>query len=79
MMLTVDEIVELAKEVESEDPIDWAYLSVSEDHAYRMIALSIMEQYKTWKESDNCDTVMLATIVKLIVENFALNMKLLTR
>lgn len=78
-MLTVDEIVELAKEVESEDPIDWAYLNVSEDHAYRMIALSVMEQYKTWKESDNCDTVMLATIVKLIVENFALNMKLLTR
>lgn len=78
-MLTVDEIVELAKEVESEDPIDWAYLSVSEDHAYRMIALSVMEQYKTWKESDHCDTVMLATIVKLIVENFALNMKLLTR
>lgn len=78
-MLTVDEIVELAKEVESEDPIDWAYLNVSEDHAYRMIALSVMEQYKTWKESDHCDTVMLATIVKLIVENFVLNMKLLTR
>jgi hypothetical protein len=78
-MLTIDELIELAREVETEDPIDWAYLNVSEEDAYKLIAFSVMEQYESWKKTEHCDTVMLATIVKLIVENFVLNTKLLAR
>lgn len=66
----VDQIVELAKEVETEDPIDWGLLSVSEDDAYRLIAMSACEMF------ENADKLtLIATITKLIVENFKLNLQ----
>ena len=64
-------LVELAKEVESEDPIDWGMLAVDEDTAYRLIASQVIEIYNT-----NDQLTMLASITKLIVENFVLNLKL---
>jgi len=70
-MISVDMLVELAKEVESEDPIDWGMLAVDEDTAYRLIASQVIEIYNT-----NDQLTMLASITKLIVENFVLNLKL---
>jgi len=70
-MISVDMLVELAKEVESEDPIDWGMLAVDEDAAYRLIASQVIELYNT-----NDQITMLASITKLIVENFVLNLKL---
>lgn len=78
-MLTLNEIVALAKEVESEDPIDWSYLNIDEDTAYKLIGLNVFEMYKDWKESGQSEDIMLVTITKLIVENFALNTRLLQR
>jgi hypothetical protein len=77
-MITIDTLVALAKQVESEDPIDWGMLSINEDDAYRLIATSVLEQFS---EPWNIDqqTGMLATITKLIVENMTLNLKLLQR
>lgn len=71
MMISVDQLVELAKEVESEDPIDWGMLAVDEDSAYRLIASQVIELYNS-----NDQITMLASITKLIVENFVLNLKL---
>lgn len=64
-------IVELAKEIESEDPIDWSNLNVDKDLAYNIIASQVIE---LMKQSD--DMIKTTTIVKLIVENFVLNLKL---
>jgi len=70
-MISVDQLVELAKEVENEDPIDWGMLAIDEDTAYRLIASQVIEIYNT-----NDQVTMLASITKLIVENFVLNLKL---
>ena len=70
-MINVDQLVELAKEVESEDPIDWGMLAIDEEAAYRLIASHVIELYNT-----NDQLTMLASITKLIVEKFVLNLKL---
>jgi hypothetical protein len=77
-MITVDTLVSLAKEVETEDPIDWGMLSIDEDNAYRLIATSVLEKFN---EPWNIDqqTGLLATVTKLIVENMVLNLKLLEK
>ena len=74
--MTVDELVELTKEVESEDPIDWGMLNIDEEGAIRLVALSVFEMYDEWKNSDSTEDIMLTTITKLVLENFALNLRL---
>lgn len=72
MKLTLEELVELAQQVEMEDSIDWGMLNIGEDEAYRTIASSVLEQFH-----DQSNHVLLACMTKLIVENFVLNLKLL--
>lgn len=74
--VTLDQIVELAKDVESEDPIDWGMLNISEDEAYKLIAMNVCEMYAQSKKDDNFELVMVSTLTKLVVENFVLNLKL---
>lgn len=86
MAITRDELVNLvstlAKEIESEDPIDWGMLLVSEDRAYDMMASQVIENFieKDLKTSAEAYTereiTMMASIVKLVVENFVLNLHL---
>lgn len=71
-MTNLERIVELAKEVEIEDPIDWGMLAIDEDNAYRLIATHVIEIY-----NDSDKLTMLASITKLVVENFVLNIKLI--
>lgn len=66
----VDIIVELAKEAEVGDPFDWGSAAISEDDAYRLIALTVANL------EDN-PLVLKASITKLIVENMVLNVRLL--
>ena len=68
-------IIELAKEVENGDPIDWGMLAVNEDDAYKLIATSMLEYFICITGEDR-ELAMMATIVKLAVENFVLNLKL---
>lgn len=77
-MTLVDQIVELAKEIEHEDPIDWGMLNIDEDEAFRLIAPSVLENYLLI-DKDNRDIIMLSTVLKLTVENFALNVKLMQK
>lgn len=77
--MNLEELVALAKEVEAEDPIDWSMLNVDEDEAYRLMGLSVMQMYDDWKATGTPEVVMMATVLKLIVENFVLNLKLLER
>lgn len=72
----VAHIVSLAKEVETEDPIDWGMLNISEENAYNLVALNVVESMNDKYEDNDYRDVLLATIVKLVVENFTLNLKL---
>ncbi len=76
--MNVETLVRLAKEVEVEDPIDWGMLNINEDDAYKLVASSILEQFNEPWDINN-QTAMLATITKLVVENFVLNLKLLEK
>lgn len=66
----VEDLISIAMEAEIADPIDWTELNISEEQAYRMFAASVLEM-------DNHPLADKAIIVKLLVENFVLNLKLL--
>lgn len=70
----IDSIVMLAQEVELGDPIDWSVLSIDEESAYKLMAMSVIEQFDRYNLDER--NIMIATIVKLVVENFTLNLKL---
>lgn len=70
----IDKIVMLAQEVEVGDPIDWGVLNIDEESAYRLLAMSVVEKFDVQDQDER--SIMIATIVKLVVENFTLNLKL---
>ncbi len=63
-------LAELAKETDSIDNIDWSELNISENEAFNLMAMHVSEM-------ENDDLTNKAIIVKLLVENFVLNLKLL--
>ena len=71
----VDFIVDLARACETEDPIDWDLLHITEDQAYQMMASQLLEQFSSI-DKDQIIPVVLATATKLLVENFVLNLRL---
>lgn len=68
----IENLVELAKEVEIGDPFDWADVAIDEDEAYRMMAMNILSM--DWSKE-----IAAATIVKLCVENMVLNVRLMQK
>lgn len=68
----IENLVELAKEVEIGDPFDWADVAIDEEKAYRLMAINILSM-------DMSKKVAAATIVKLCVENMVLNMRLMQK
>ena len=71
----LDTIVELAKEVDGGDPIDFADIPVDEDAMFRLAAANVIEIYERTADEDR-EVISLATMTKLVVENMALNMRL---
>jgi hypothetical protein len=63
-------LAELAQEAEVTDPIDWGMLNIDEKDAYRLIALHV-------SELPDDILILKATLTKLMVENFVLNLKLM--
>lgn len=63
-------LVELAKEGSIMDPIDWGELNITEEQAYIMMATHVLDMERNHLTDG-------AIIVKLLVENFVLNLKLL--
>ena len=66
----VRNLVILAKEGAEFDPIDWDELNITEEQAYIMMAAHVLEMERN-PLTDG------AIIVKLLVENFVLNLKLM--
>ena len=75
MRPTLKQLVELAKESTITDPIDWSNLNLSEDTVYEMIGLSVIEMLDKIEGKD-AEIIMSASILKLTVENFVLNLRL---
>ena len=73
-MITLEQLIELAQEAETVDPIDWSKLNIDEDAAYQIVASQIIEQFGEFTEEQHL--TLLACLVKLTVENFTLNLKL---
>ena len=67
---SIRNLVILAKEGETMDPIDWGDLNITEDQAYVMMAAHVLEMERNHLTDG-------AIIVKLLVENFVLNLKLM--
>jgi len=62
-------LVTLAMESEIADPIDWSDLNITEEQAYIMMATHVLDMERNHLTDG-------AIIVKLLVENFVLNLKL---
>jgi len=80
-MMSLDELLVLVSEVETEDPIDWAYLNIDEDTTTRLIAMSILEMHRALEQEDSktIEAITCATITKLVLENMVLNARLLQK
>lgn len=72
---TVKQLAELAMEAEISDPIDWGLLNVGEREAFEMMASQVLEQMFNVPENERA-VVAMATMTKLLVENFVLNLQL---
>ena len=68
-------IAEMAREVNQSDPIDFAYLNIDQNQIFDLMASYIVEKYSQYKHTEEGQTIFLATITKLVVENFVLNYK----
>lgn len=75
-MTLVDQLAKLAMSVEIDDPIDWGMLQLSEESVYRLMSSNVLEMYLS-EDKDSREMIMLATTVKLVVENYVLNLKLM--
>ena len=78
MTPTVKQLAQLARDGAELDPIDWSGFSVNETTAYEMMASNVLEQFANIPEQER-NTVAMATITKLLVENFVLNVKLMRK
>ena len=76
MTLTVELLAAAAMRVEEADPIDFAELSIREEDAFVMMSRHVIEMLKqTPPEQHNI--IMAASVVKLLVENFVLQMQVM--
>ncbi len=75
--IDIDQLIEIAFAVEEGDPIDWGLFKHGQEQSMKMIAASILEQFdrETWTDEDR--VVVMATITKLVVENFILHARLM--
>lgn len=75
----LDLLVDIAQEVEGQDPVDWTKLSVAKEDAYKLVATSILEMFDKAEYTFDDKVIIMSTITKLTVENMILNIRLLTK
>jgi hypothetical protein len=77
--IILDQLVEIAAEIEAGDPTDWGKLAVGQEEAFKMIGTSILDMFDKEVYTDDDKLIMLATITKLTVENMLLNIKVMNK
>jgi len=65
-MISLNDLIELAKECESQVSFSWGEVNISRDDAYRLLGISVQEM----PEDVN---ILKATILSLLVENMVLH------
>ena len=68
-------LVDLAQEIDIKDSIEWGMLNVNEQQAFELMANSVVDQIHSLPE-DQREIIMMASLTKLLVENFVLNARL---
>jgi len=71
----INQLASLAMEADITDPIDWGMLNINEENAYKLMASNVIQQMNELPE-DHRLIVSMATVTKLLVENFVLNIQL---
>ena len=79
MNYTLEQIIELAKEVETTDAFDWDNLPLNKDSIYQLVGSQAYELYQQYVNAQDGEAIIVATITKLLVENFVLNLKVESR
>lgn len=69
------QLIELAKELEAEDPIDWSGLPLIRDVTNNILASSVLENMLSIESDQEQEVVMIATIIRLVVENYVLQLR----
>lgn len=79
MTISVEELADLIREIEVEDPIDYGDLPYDEDDLRRLVCQQIHEISDQAEQlgEENRTTVLLAVAAKLVLENLVLNVRLL--
>jgi hypothetical protein len=72
---TIDQLASLAQQADLDHTIDWSKVDFTQDEMFRMMASQVLEQLNSIPEQDRA-AVAMATMTKLLVENFALNFQL---
>lgn len=72
-------LLELLKEVEKEDPIDFSGLPFDENDLRQLACLNVAELMTSWPpewSAEARDMVMAATIARLVLENMVLQARI---
>jgi hypothetical protein len=72
-LITVEQLTEIAQEMDDEDPVEWIIENISKESAYSMMAAHVVDIVESTPE-DQKSLVLMATVTKLLVENFHLNL-----
>jgi|TARA_B110000977_G_scaffold27854_1_gene35473 hypothetical protein len=72
---TIEQLANLAMEAELAEPIDWDAIGADPKEAFMLMAANVIEQMEAVPE-DQRAVIAMATMTKLLVENFASNAKL---
>jgi hypothetical protein len=73
--ITPHQLADLVMYADLADPIDWGMLELREEDVFLMIATQVLEMIQKNPEETQLP-VALASITKLTVENFVLNLRL---
>jgi hypothetical protein len=70
------QVIELAKQIEETDPIDWSDLPLNRESIYFVLGTTVLERVAKTQSASEREIILLASVVKLTVENFVLEMRL---
>jgi len=71
-MIDPNTLIELAETMGIQDSIDWDKSMLDKEVAYESMSITTLEMFENIQSSDDKEVLLLATILKLMVENLAL-------
>ena len=74
-IVKVEQLIELAMEVETKDSLPWHLVNIAPDTAYGMMAAHVVDMFEN-QDNTNKELVMMSVMTKLLVENFLLQAKI---